>query len=716
MKIKFLYFLIINLFVFNNVMAQWLWEIPYKTGVNLNDIHSVDGVNYWIVGDYGTIMKFDGNDFEYYYFPKTTNLNSIQLYSETSGWIVGDSGTILKYDGSSWQEQASPTSYNLNSIWIINQDSALACGDHGTILQCSNNIWFVMTSPYTILPLLSISAIDNYIQAVGYDYTSGSIELEYINQNWNIYLYGGEFYEVTYQNDLSNGWLGGGNEIPGMEGAIIYHRSVPNGTYELEYNHCGAPPFCYSTITDISMNDDNHGWSTELLGSEYYVNLNDPFLSFRLNKYNGSTWETQFEDTNYVITSIHSPTENELFGVGEAGQMIHFKNNLWDNINPTFPDYLNSVTLLDENNGWAVGENGLIIKLENGEWIEQQKFSEIDLKCITFIDDNHGWCVSGTEDYTPFAAGKIYKYSNGSWLPEAYSDICLNSISMVSADFGIAVGGSESVNGCILKYDGNSWNNITSPTGAQLNSVDMVNSNFGAIVGEGTILMYNGSSFNNVPGSWGNIKSVSFSDPYHGWAVDGVNVYRYLNGDWSIFCNLPGNFFSVYSIDESLAYIAGWGVIYRFNGISWDKQCDENGKSELAPFLIGCYFINDSVGVMVGGMNSETWYGCNFAAIMKTSNGGIYVGIDEPSEEHINSELISLKIYPNPANDILNIQFEETNVDALLNIYDIQGKTMISKQIQQEKTNLDIGNLNPGVYIIRIAYNHNMLTRKLVVY
>lgn len=76
----------------------------------------------------------------------------------------------------------------------------------------------------------------------------------------------------------------------------------------------------------------------------------------------------------------------------------------------------------------------------------------------------------------------------------------------------------------------------------------------------------------------------------------------------------------------------------------------------------------------------------------------------------------NILIYPNPANNVLNIQFKEIDVDAQFEIFDIQGKTMISKQIQQEKTNINIGNLNPGVYIIRLEYNQNLVTRKLIVH
>ena len=37
--------------------------------------------------------------------------------------------------------------------------------------------------------------------------------------------------------------------------------------------------------------------------------------------------------------------------------------------------------------------------------------------------------------------------------------------------------------GCIIRWDGTSWNNVTSPTTAWLNSVDMISSTDGWIVG-----------------------------------------------------------------------------------------------------------------------------------------------------------------------------------------------------------------------------------------
>ena len=75
-----------------------------------------------------------------------------------------------------------------------------------------------------------------------------------------------------------------------------------------------------------------------------------------------------------------------------------------------------------------------------------------------------------------------------------------------------------------------------------------------------------------------------------------------------------------------------------------------------------------------------------------------------------------IRIFPNPANDVLTIQFNKNEVNAELVLYTIHGKAIFSKKIHQEKTNINLERLNPGVFIIQLEYDHNLLTRKLIVY
>jgi hypothetical protein len=60
----------------------------------------------------------------------------------------------------------------------------------------------------------------------------------------------------------------------------------------------------------------------------------------------------------------------------------------------------------------------------------------------------------------------------------------------------------------------------------------------------------------------------------------------------------------------------------------------------------------------------------------------------------------SIKIYPNPTNDF--IYFEGLKEDNIVNIYDVQGKIVVTKLIN-EKGSIDLSGLNKGVYVVKVA-------------
>jgi len=75
--------------------------------------------------------------------------------------------------------------------------------------------------------------------------------------------------------------------------------------------------------------------------------------------------------------------------------------------------------------------------------------------------------------------------------------------------------------------------------------------------------------------------------------------------------------------------------------------------------------------------------------------------------------------YPNPAKNILNISLVKTTSDEVsLKIYDIQGKALINNKIKNASTNIqqiNIAELQPGVYLLQIIIGAKSYTQKLVV-
>jgi len=69
-------------------------------------------------------------------------------------------------------------------------------------------------------------------------------------------------------------------------------------------------------------------------------------------------------------------------------------------------------------------------------------------------------------------------------------------------------------------------------------------------------------------------------------------------------------------------------------------------------------------------------------------------------EDEKSSSLI--RIYPNPATDILNIETEE--IPDCVQIVDITGKCLLSKKVDSEKFGLDVSFLSKGIYLLKFTY------------
>ena len=94
--------------------------------------------------------------------------------------------------------------------------------------------------------------------------------------------------------------------------------------------------------------------------------------------------------------------------------------------------------------------------------------------------------------------------------------------------------------------------------------------------------------------------------------------------------------------------------------------------------------------------------------ISDTSNI-IYVEIT--GDNNFYEQNYCFNIFPNPANDKLNIDIKE---NATLEILNTQGQIIETISLTEKTNNLDISNLHGGVYILRIKTDRGIATRKLI--
>ncbi len=78
------------------------------------------------------------------------------------------------------------------------------------------------------------------------------------------------------------------------------------------------------------------------------------------------------------------------------------------------------------------------------------------------------------------------------------------------------------------------------------------------------------------------------------------------------------------------------------------------------------------------------------------------------------NEMDMYKIFPNPAQNIINISSLALNGDVSIVIYDLTGKVVIETILKDPQSTIDIGSISSGVYIVHIINSSKSKTFKLI--
>jgi len=76
--------------------------------------------------------------------------------------------------------------------------------------------------------------------------------------------------------------------------------------------------------------------------------------------------------------------------------------------------------------------------------------------------------------------------------------------------------------------------------------------------------------------------------------------------------------------------------------------------------------------------------------------------------EDIGKENLNIIVYPNPAKDNITIKTNQLNGGNLY-IYDIMGRELTGKQINNDETIVDISSLNSGIYVLKAISKDNKI-------
>ena len=246
----------------------------------------------------------------------------------------------------------------------------------------------------------------------------------------------------------------------------------------------------------------------------------------------------------------------------------------------------------------------------------------------------------------------------------------------------------------------------TAPTGWESSAFDIDNDGFLDIIANGTILYGKGdltfedadpNQINYKNGAFGDLNNDGFIDAFY----NGIRYYNQGNSNNWVKINTVGNVSNINGIGARVE-------VHTPNGV----QIRDVRSGEGFEFMssLNTHF----------GLGSET----QIDNIIIYWPSGIIDNIPNPTSNtthniiegaflSVDDETIAdFTVYPNPVDDVLNINSINDLSEGVVTIFDIQGKVVLNQKHEIDK--LDVSNLEAGIYVLRLENQEKLSIQKFV--
>lgn len=199
----------------------------------------------------------------------------------------------------------------------------------------------------------------------------------------------------------------------------------------------------------------------------------------------------------------------------------------------------------------------------------------------------------------------------------------------------------------------------------------------------------------------------------HKWSADNTNY------EWAcdIFFDTDGTVTWVaggLDTGSSLVALNEWFDVM----VSADMDADE-GRLYLNGVMVNQWqwsLIHNTGLPGVNAMVAVDFYGTN-----TSSGNGLYYIDDVQLVEStgVNTNEIAVKavptFYPNPANDMLNINLPANEKSGVVTITDMTGQIALTQNLNGNFSSLEIGRFSKGVYFVRVECGDSIMIEKLII-
>ncbi|WP_395074690.1 T9SS type A sorting domain-containing protein [Flavobacterium sp.] len=382
----------------------------------------------------------------------------------------------------------------------------------------------------------------------------------------------------------------------------------------------------------------------------------------------------------------------------------------------TGPD--NSVSFIDElSNGKFIiagdfsSYNGIPIK----KIARLNTDGTLDTTFNTGTATNNGIFSMGLQTDGKILIGGFFTFYNGI----ASNRIArLNTDGSLDSSFNVGTGPNSSIRAIVIQADGKviiggeftSFNGIGVNRIARLNTDGILDTTFNV-----------GTGLNNIVYSLllqadGKIIASGAFDNFN--QINRKNIAR-LNSNGTLDTSFnPGNGPSNSPFVSNIQYAAKQtdgriiisGSFTSFNGISIKKLARLNANGSLDnTFNPGTSA--DGIKTLTVQSDNKIIIGGDFTSYNGTGRNRIARINSSTLSNYDFAFLNNTKIYPNPAQNVVNVEVDGLNE---IEVYDINGRFLLKKQMSENKNVIDISSLSKGIYVLKVSTENGIGNFKII--
>jgi cysteine-rich repeat protein len=542
----------------------------------LTDVWSSPDGQTFVVGEAGTVLRFDGRDWTT--IPTGLSLPLTHVWGRAADdfWVAGSTSApewrIMHYDGNAWTTSLSGTTerYQFTDMWgDASADVLFVIGwvggnTNGVVLRRAGGTWGttiltdgVPSNWHRVNGIWGVDATDVY--AVGFNPAStGGRVWRFNGATWSVFAdnLAQPLYDVTGTSATSMYAAAGNGSIFTYNGSSWREESrlSPGGFYAIWAPQPGEV-FVGGSFGVIVHLESGYWTRMETGTTQQFAGFGgtsraDVFAvgsSKTLLRYQMPPWrQVTIPATIAQLYDIDGPAMDDFFIVGAAAQILRYRQGVWSTMQAMLPGptplqtfhTIYDVDVVSPTVAFAAASNGKMLFWDGVSWTATAvPGTSAAFQGVFARSANDAWAVT--------AGGDLYRFDGASWTLLSNSGFLesLHELWVTDTDEVIAAGTSGSgvgSRGFIKRFDGVQWTEELglAPYGQQR------------------------------PGLWGTSDGNLFAS----FTASDSRIFHYDGFVWEELPAFDG--YSVYGLGGSSAgdvIALGQATVSRFDGSSWSS-------------------------------------------------------------------------------------------------------------------------------------------------